>query len=122
MKLLKELFSPLLILCLFALTIAHGQEFNAVVQVNAQNVAQPDQTIFKTLETSMQEFINNTKWTDQKYKEEEKINFSLVLVVTDYDNDRFKGNVQLSLSRPVYNSSSQLQYLILKTLILNSPI
>jgi len=83
----------------------HAQEMNFTIQVNAENVAQPDQTIFKTLEISLQEFLNNTKWTDQKFKDEEKINASLVFVVTSYDNDRFRGNFQISASRTVFNSS-----------------
>jgi hypothetical protein len=86
--------------------ISIAQEFNMTVQVNAQNIAQPDQTIFKTLETSLQEFINNTKWTQVEYSEEERINGALIFVVTNYDNNnRFQGNFQLSVSRPVYNST-----------------
>jgi hypothetical protein len=103
MKLLRGLLSSCFLL--FWAALALGQELNMTVQINAQNVAQPDQTIFKTLETSIQEFLNNTKWTDQKYRDEEKINGSLVFVVTSYDNDRFQGNFQVSVSRPVYNSS-----------------
>lgn len=105
MKLLREPFKYLSVLAVLFMSVVDAQEFNAVVQVNAQNIVQPNQTIFTTLETSMQEFINNTKWTDQEYKEEEKINCSVVMVVTEYNNDRFKGNIQLSLSRPVFNSS-----------------
>jgi hypothetical protein len=103
MKLSKGFYS--LLIALSAICSSDAQEFNFTVQVNAQNVAQPDQPIFKTLETSLQEFLNNTKWTDQKFKEEEKINASLVFVVTAYDNDRFRGNFQISVSRPVFNSS-----------------
>jgi len=105
MKLLKELFKPLSLIIVLIAGVVNAQEFNGIVSVNAQNIAQPNQTIFATLETSLQEFINNTKWTDQKYKDEEKIDFSLVFVVTGYENDRFEGNMQIALSRPVFNSS-----------------
>jgi hypothetical protein len=90
---------------LFSMVVVDAQELNVTVQVNAQNVAQPDQTIFKTLETSITEFYNDTKWTDQKFRDEEKINCSIVFVVTEYSNDRFRGNFQVSVSRPVYNSN-----------------
>jgi hypothetical protein len=103
MKLSKGFYS--LLIALITICSSYAQEFNFTVQVNAQNVVQPDQSIFKTLETSLQEFLNNTKWTDLKFKEEEKINASLVFVVTAYDNDRFRGNFQISVSRPVHNSS-----------------
>ncbi len=102
MRLLKGLSSLFLLL---SFLYGHGQELNATVQVNAQGVAQPDLSIFKTLETSMQEFLNNTKWTDNEYEDEEKITMSLVFVVNVYDNDRFEGNFQVSASRPVFNST-----------------
>lgn len=82
-----------------------AQELNASVQINAQNIAQRDQSVFKTLEESMQDFLNNTKWTDQKFKDDEKINCSLVFVVTEFNGNRFKGNFQVSASRPIFNSS-----------------
>ncbi len=82
-----------------------AQELNATVQVNTLNLAQRDQTVFATLETSMQEFLNTTKWTDQEFREEERIDCSLVFVVTEFEGDRFKGNFQISASRPVFNSA-----------------
>ncbi len=82
-----------------------AQEFNAIVQVNAQNIAQPDQQIFRTLQAALQEFINNTKWTQQEFNKNERINCSFVLMVTEYNNDRFRGNLQISMSRPVFNAS-----------------
>lgn len=103
MKLLEGLISA--VFCLLAMALSTAQEFNAVVQVNAQNVAQPNQPIFNTLQTSMQEFINNTKWTDKEYEDEERINCSFVIVLTEYNNDTFKGNLQISVSRPVFNAS-----------------
>ncbi|BAO55883.1 type IX secretion system protein PorD [Nonlabens marinus] len=105
MRLLNVRVSIVSLLCWFIAFSTMAQEFNMTVQVNAQNIAQPDQTIFKTLETSMQEFINNTKWTEKNYDEEERINGALIFVVTNYDNNRFQGNFQLSVSRPVYNST-----------------
>lgn len=90
---------------LISLQTVVAQEFNVQVSVNANNVAQPNQPIFKTLQNSIQEFYNNTQWTSQKYEESEKISCSIVFVVTEYDNDRFRGNFQISMSRPVFNSS-----------------
>lgn len=102
MRLLKILCSVVFVL---AGTVTRAQELNATVQINAQNIAQRDQSVFGTLEQAMQEFLNNTKWTEQKFKDEEKINCSLVFVVTEFDGSRFKGNFQVSVSRPVFNSA-----------------
>ncbi|WP_194852098.1 type IX secretion system protein PorD [Nonlabens antarcticus] len=105
MKLLNVRNSALGILALLLGAASMAQEFNMTVQVNVQNISQPDRTIFKTLETSLQEFINNTKWTETDFSDEERINGALIFVVTNFDNNRFQGNFQLSVSRPVYNST-----------------
>lgn len=105
MKLLNVLHRIILGIFFLISSVMSAQEFNAVVQVNADNVAQPDLSIFRTLETSIQEFINNTKWTDKEYKDEERIDCSFVFVITEYSNDRFRGNLQVSVTRPVFNST-----------------
>ncbi|AZQ44018.1 type IX secretion system protein PorD [Nonlabens ponticola] len=104
MKLLNRSFK-LAILLLFIGAFSTAQEFNMTVQVNAQNVAQPDASVFGTLERSIQEFINNTKWTDKEYKDHERIDASMIFVVSNFENNIFEGNFQLSLSRPVFNST-----------------
>ncbi len=105
MRLLNGRLSFLLLLLGIIAIPAGAQEFNMTVQVNAQNIAQPERSIFKTLETSLQEFINNTKWTQTAYSDEERINGALIFVVTNLDGNRFQGNFQLSVSRPVFNST-----------------
>ncbi|MGB3592432.1 MAG: DUF4835 family protein [Nonlabens sp.] len=112
MKYLRELIS-VLILLVFA-QLVKGQELNVTVTVNAQNVAQPNQPIFKTLETSLQDFLNNTKWTQEEYQEEERISCSLTFIVNSYSNDLFSGNFQLALSRPVHDSAYTTQTFIYK--------
>ncbi len=105
MKSLKIYSFLVLIVALFLAKWGYAQEINASVIVNSKGISQPDQPIFKTLETSIQEFYNNTKWTDQKFREEEKVDCSIIFIVTEYNNDRFKGTLQVSVSRPVYNSA-----------------
>ncbi len=105
MKLLNVHLKLVTALLLVFSCISNAQEFNAVVQVNADNVAQPDLSIFRTLETSVQEFINNTEWTNKEFEDEERIDCSFVFVITEYNNDRFRGNLQVSVNRPVYNST-----------------
>ena len=105
MRLSNVLPSIVFLIALLSGTSMIAQEFNMTVQVNAQNIAQPDRSVFKTLETSLQEFINNTKWTDKAYADEERINGALIFVVNNFENNRFQGNFQLSVSRPVYNST-----------------
>jgi len=60
--------------------------------------------VFKTLERSLTEFINNTKWTEVDYRTEERIDCSFFINIVSYDNDAFVATIQVQASRPVYGS------------------
>ncbi len=82
-----------------------AQELNATVSVNADFVNQTNQQIFKSLERSLNDLINKTKWTNKTYAQHERINCSFVFNVTQYENDQFTTNLQIQSQRPVYGSS-----------------
>ena len=82
-----------------------SQELNCEVIVNAQLTGNENVQVFKTLERQLKEFINNTTWTNKTYKSQERINCSMVINVTDYNNDNFKATIQVQSARPVYGSS-----------------
>lgn len=83
----------------------NAQELNATITVNADQVSQTNQQIFKTLERSLNDFINKSKWTNRVYKENEKVNAQMFITITEYEGDRFEGNLQIQSSRPVFNTS-----------------
>ncbi len=83
----------------------NSQEFNAKVLVNAEQTGNPNLQVFKTLERSLAEFINNTKWTDIDYRTEERIDCSFFITIASYDNDFFNATLQVQASRPVYGSN-----------------
>lgn len=82
----------------------NAQEFNATVAVNAEQTGNPNLQVFKTLERSLTEFVNNTKWTSVEYRTEERINCSFFITIVSYDNDAFSATIQVQASRPVYGS------------------
>lgn len=84
---------------------AFSQELNCTVIVNAEQTGQTQISIFKTLEKSIQEFINKTNWTDKIFAAQERINCSMVITVSEYDSDRFNATLQVQSSRPIYNST-----------------
>ncbi len=85
--------------------ISQAQEFNARVIVNAEQTGQPNLQVFKTLERSLTEFINNTQWTTVDYRTEERIDCSFFITIKDYNNDAFDASIQVQASRPVYGSN-----------------
>ena len=84
---------------------AHSQELNCTVTVNTQKLANANQQVFKTLETSLSEFVNKTSWTNQVFKQNEKINCSMYITLSSNDSDQFSGTIQVQSSRLVYNST-----------------
>lgn len=95
-----------LLLILFSVSVASAQELNCAVTVLTPRIQSSDKKIFTTLQTSIFEFMNNTKWTEDKFANEEKIECSMQIEVTErVSTDEFKGTIQVSLRRPVYNSS-----------------
>ncbi len=96
------------LLVLFAFlfsVVAFSQELNCTVNVIAQQTGNDNNVVFKTLEKQLSEFINNTKWTEKNFGAEERINCSMVINVTAYENDNFSATIQVSSSRPVFNST-----------------
>jgi hypothetical protein len=94
-----------LVLAFLSSTFAFSQELNCTVSVIAQQTGNDNNVVFRTLEKQLNEFINNTKWTDQPFGVEERINCSMVINVSNYENDSFSATLQVSSSRPVFNST-----------------
>ena len=95
----------ILILFLSASLFSFSQELNCEIVVNAQQTGNENLPVFKTLEKQLKEFINNTKWTNKVFTPQERINCSMVINVTAYNNDSFIASLQIQSSRPVLNSS-----------------
>jgi len=96
----------LLAICCTLLSISlYAQELNCTITINSDQVGQTNQQIFKTLERSLNDFVNKSKWTNKVYKERERVNARMFITVSEYESNRFKASIQLQSSRPVYNSS-----------------
>ncbi len=82
-----------------------AQELNCSVTVNAEKVTQTDPKIFKTLETSIFEFMSTRKWTDDVFKAEERIDCQILITITEeLSSDKFKAQTSIVSRRPVYGS------------------
>ncbi len=84
---------------------ASAQELNCMVEVNSQQVEGTNKSVFTTLQEAITEYMNTRKWTNAQFSPNEKIDCRLFLTVKKYEDDRIKGDLQVQLSRPVYNST-----------------
>lgn len=99
-----------LILTLFllaSLTQVRAQELNCTVKINHSKVQGTKTSVFETLETVLNEFMNNRSWTDLQFNKEERINCSLNITVQKYveSEQSFTGELLFQVTRPVFNAS-----------------
>lgn len=97
-------------LCGIALTLltfahARAQELRADVEINASAIEGSSKSVFETLQSSLAEYINNQTWTNAQFSPNEKIECRFYFIAKEYKDDRIKGDLQIQLSRPVYNST-----------------
>lgn len=82
-----------------------AQELLCTVDINTSAIEGTNKSVFETLQQSISDYLNETKWTNAIFSPNERIECRLFITVKDYNNDRIKGEIQAQLSRPVFNST-----------------
>jgi hypothetical protein len=105
MKLLPKIYLILTLIIISSLTV-NAQELNCNVQVNSTQVTGSDKSIFDVMQKSIYEFMNNRKWTSHVYSNQERIECTILINITEQVSvGSFKATIQVQSRRPVYNSS-----------------
>lgn len=83
-----------------------SQELNCAVSINATQIQTSDAGIFKDMENAVEQFMNGRKWTNDTYKNHEKILCNFLITITKMPAiGSFSASVQVQSARPVYNST-----------------
>ncbi|NQV54203.1 MAG: DUF4835 family protein [Flavobacteriales bacterium] len=86
--------------------LALSQELNCQVQINSQQIAINDNTVFEAMQRSVYEFMNSRRWTNDKYRPSERIDCSLLIQINKrISTDTYEATFQISSSRPIYGST-----------------
>ena len=94
------------VLCYASANKSFAQELNCSVSILSPQIQASDKTIFETLQTSIREFMNNRIWTNDKFLNQERIECSMIITISERSSvDDFKANIQIQSRRPVYKSS-----------------
>ena len=104
---MKRTFATLLIAlgCLLCFNTIQAQELQCDVRVTSNKVQGSDKTIYQNLQTSLYEFINNTKFPAINFKQAEKIECSMLVDILSRDGNYFTAEINLALRRPVFKSN-----------------
>ena len=101
------MYKFLTLLCLFFICQkSFAQELNCEVSVVAPDASKikADPKVFKTLENTIFEFMNNRKWTTESFEDFEKIDCSIFIGIKSQSGDRYTASITVISKRPVFNS------------------
>lgn len=107
--------------CVFILFLCAGtgwmsaQELRCTVTINSDQVEGSNKQMFATLQQSITEFVNSTKWTTLVFAEKERIECSMFILINSVTTDGLvDASLQLQSKRPVYGTSYSTPVLNIK--------
>jgi hypothetical protein len=103
---MKKYTLVLIVLSFFAFD-AIGQELNCTVSLsNTGQVKNRTEEIYNNMRTAIEDFMNSTVWTADKFGAIEKIDCSIAINVTEETGtNSYTAEAVIQSSRPVFNSS-----------------
>ncbi|MFT4760690.1 MAG: hypothetical protein ACI9LN_002666, partial [Saprospiraceae bacterium] len=85
-----------------------AQELIVNVTVNTPKLQTADPKVFRSLETAIEEFMNNQRWTDDIFEEEERIKVEMVITISEERGPtQFKGEIAIQSTRPIFGTTDE---------------
>ena len=83
-----------------------AQELRCQVSVNSGQIQGSNRQTFESMQKVLYEFMNNKKWTDNVYSNDERIECNISINLTSQvGSEKFIGTLQVQSRRPVYNTN-----------------
>jgi hypothetical protein len=100
---MRKLF--LLVMLGFMSIQVQGQELNATVTIDAEQTGQPNAQVFRTLKDQLTELLNETRWTNRTFTNQERIDCNFTLILQSFESTTFSGSLQVQSSRTIFGST-----------------
>lgn len=84
---------------------AHAQELNCSVSINSDLIEGSNKQVFNTLQTAIEEYMNQNRWTNMTFAEHEKIECSMMIIVKAVADNLYTCEMTLQSRRPVYGTT-----------------
>ncbi|MDR0941444.1 MAG: DUF4835 family protein [Bacteroidales bacterium] len=85
---------------------SQAQELRCRVNVQFTDIPDVNKDLFTNFKQTVEQFMNNTVWTDQTFTEQEKIEMVLNIKINKMNStNNFNATFQVQASRPVFASS-----------------
>lgn len=111
---MRNFFVPF-VLFFVGLSMVQAQELNFTTKVNIQRLLTADPAVFNGLEQSLREFVNSSKWTEDDFRQEERIKGNILLTITGEATDDsqrpipnvYTAELAIQASRPIYGTNNE---------------
>jgi hypothetical protein len=100
---MRKLTSLFFSVCVSAM--AFSQSILADVKIDYSQAQSSNTQVYQTLQRSLNNFINSTKWTDDRLKPHERVEANFLILISSRDNNKFTATLQVQSRRPVFNST-----------------
>lgn len=106
---MRKNYLLLMLMLGMAVSRLQAQELQANVTVLANRLpSSVDHKIFQTLQAGLRDFLNNRKWSNESFQNNEKIVCNFLLNISSSgDNNTFQATLTVQAGRPIFNSSYQ---------------
>ena len=100
---MKKILYILLATCFASTT--YSQEINCNVTVNSEKIEGSNKSVFNTLQQSISDYINTSKWTNLNVSSVERIECNISIIVQSVVDNLFTCQMTIQARRPVFNTS-----------------
>ena len=91
-----------------------AQEIKANVELNTSQISSSEYDYLHELKELVERYIDETRWTDDRYLEDERIEVNILINLINADNSaNFDANIVVQLFRPIYNTIAKTPVLII---------
>lgn len=96
-----------IIVLLLAVVHTNAQDINCKTIVIDNQIQLSDKRIFRSLEQTITEFVNNNKWTNDRLQPNEKIELTIQIIPSKFDvqSNQIEATAQIICQRPVFGSA-----------------
>jgi hypothetical protein len=91
-----------------------AQEFDCRVTINDRQISGSSYEYIPELGGAIERYINENRWTDQRFEEKERIKCQMQIILTSADSQfNYSAEVIINVRRPIYNTMQESSSIIL---------
>jgi hypothetical protein len=111
---MRKIFLVLMLIFGFS-ALSYSQEFRCNISISAERIQGANRNLFRTMQSDLYEFMNNRRWTEHSYTQEERIECNIFIRLEEQISvDEFRGSIQIQVTRPTFNSTYETTLLNIK--------